>query len=81
MASSAAVTTLTNSYNKASSAGPSEQEKKLRATAGDDPTMNFQLDMMQLQRKNALDNMFIEAMSAIESKAERTAESIVQKMG
>ena len=78
---SSAISTLTTAYNKAASAGPSTEMQAMRARAGNDPMLNFQLDMMELQKKDALDNMFVQAHSAIDDKAQKTAESIIQRMG
>ena len=33
--------------------------------------LNFQLDMMELQKKDGLDDMFVQARSAIDDKAQR----------
>ena len=52
----------------------------MRARAGDDPMLDFQLDMMELQRRTP-STTCRPAHSAIDDKAQKTAESIVQRMG
>jgi len=75
----AAIDSVLNSFQTAMDA-PDTGLEALKAKAGDDPDKQFQIDMIQLQKDMAMEQLLFQTISNIEKKHSETSSSIAQNL-